>query len=321
MVLASRNEEALLETVRECRALGANAHGVPTDVADSEAVRDLATSAIERFAEFDLWINNAAVMVYGRWEDIPQDVYRQVMEVNLMGAIEGSLVAMTHFQERGRGHLINIGSLYAKMTSPLVWPYVASKFGLLGFTEVLRQEVGRDPDVHVSLVLPGSINTPIFQHAANYAGYSPRPVPPVSDVERAARRIERLIHRPRAVVTIGQVHRAFSWAHHFFPSMYARLAGPVMGAAGMDPFEVEPHEGNVFDSTYEQHGIRGDWPRRRDLQAIARALRAVIPGLASLVESTRARQAKDGLSLEMNDSSPRPTVGEDMSRKDSAESD
>lgn len=63
MVLASRNEEALLETVRECRALGANVHGVLTDVADLEAVRDLATSAIERFAEFDRWINNAAVMV------------------------------------------------------------------------------------------------------------------------------------------------------------------------------------------------------------------------------------------------------------------
>ncbi|CAN5766439.1 hypothetical protein BH23ACT5_BH23ACT5_02330 [soil metagenome] len=238
-----------------------------------------------------------------------------------MGAIEGSRVAMTHFQERGRGHLINIGSLYAKMTSPLVWPYVASKFGLLGFTEVLRQEVARDADVHVSLVLPGSINTPIFQHAANYAGYSPRPVPPVSDVERAARRIERLIDKPRAEVTIGQVHRAFSWAHHFFPSMYARLAEPVMWAAGMDPLEVEPHEANVFDSTYEQHGTRGDWPRRRDLQAIARALRAVIPRLATFVGLTKVRHAEDGLSLDTGERSTRPTVGDDMSHEDSAEPD
>lgn len=69
------------------------------------------------------------------------EVFRQIIETNLFGTVHTARAVLPYFQSQGRGTLIPIGSVYSKITSPYVSPYVTSKFGLLGFTEVLRQEL------------------------------------------------------------------------------------------------------------------------------------------------------------------------------------
>ncbi len=73
VVLAARSEQSLREVAEECEAAGGRALVVPTDVTDQEAVRELARQAAECFGRIDVWVNNAAVMVYGYFEEVPDE--------------------------------------------------------------------------------------------------------------------------------------------------------------------------------------------------------------------------------------------------------
>lgn len=291
LVLAARDPATLDEAAAECRELGApSVLAVPTDVSDSKAVQNLMDRAVEQMDRVDVWVNNAAVMTYGRLEDVPHDVYRHVIEVNLFGAIEGSRVALHHFRQTGGGHLINISSLYAKMTSPLVGSYVVSKFGLLGFTEVLRQEAIEERGINVSLVLPGSMDSPIFRHAANFTGRSVRPVPPVSDVRRVARAVSRLVERPRKQVVVGNTHRLLSWGRAAFPRLYDNLTPAVMAAAGLESRPAPHDSGNVFQPRPEWNRMYGSWSRVQDLAAVGRGAVAAGSRMARMVQRAIGRE-------------------------------
>ena len=90
VVLAARREGALLEAASECESLGGRALTVPTDVADLEAVEELARKAVEHFGRFDVWVNNASVIMLGRFEEVPPEANRRVIETNLLGTMHGA---------------------------------------------------------------------------------------------------------------------------------------------------------------------------------------------------------------------------------------
>jgi short-subunit dehydrogenase len=264
VVLAARDAAGLEEVAQECHALGGEALAVPTDVTDAEAVDALARRAVERFGTVDAWVNAAAVMSYGTFEETPDEVVRRVIETNLFGVVNCSRTALRCFRERDEGVLVNIASLYAKMTSPLVSAYVTSKYGVLGFSEVLRQELIGSP-IRVSTVLPGSIDTPIFRQAANYTGKRTRPIPPVLDSSRVVRTILRCLDHPRDEVSVGFVARFLALGHTMFPRLYDRLAGPAMYFAALAPDDAPPSSGNVFGPNPDGNEVEGDW-RRTDVR-------------------------------------------------------
>jgi short-subunit dehydrogenase len=265
VVLAARGAERLRAAADECREFGSEALDVVTDVSSRQQVEALARTAIGRFGHVDVWINNASVMAYGRYEQVPEEVVDQVIATNLLGTMHGSRSIVEHFIGRERGVLINIASLYAKMTSPYVTSYVTSKFGVLGFSEVLRQELRRHPDVHVVTIIPASVDTPIFQHAANYTGKPVRPIPPVIDIDRVVNAILRNIVRPRAEVNVGQVGRVLAWGHALFPPVYRALVVPVMEHLAFGEGEAPLDPGNVCEPAPPFGRERGGWqqPARR----------------------------------------------------------
>jgi NAD(P)-dependent dehydrogenase (short-subunit alcohol dehydrogenase family) len=124
VVLAARSEGSLREAADECEAAGVRALVVPTDVADEE---ELARRSVEEFGRIDTWFNNAGVMAYGRFEDIPTEVYRRAIETNLFGEIHGSRAALSRFREQGEDVLVNMSSVWGRLTSPHVSSYVTSK--------------------------------------------------------------------------------------------------------------------------------------------------------------------------------------------------
>lgn len=280
LVLAGRDAETLEQAASECRSLGGQAVAVCVDVTDEGAAELLASRALGDFGRIDVWVNDAAVMAYGRFDDIPPDVYRKVVETDLLAPIQCSRVAMKAFRRQGAGILVNVGSLYGRMTSPYVGPYVTAKFGLHGFTEVLRQELSDSPDIHVCLVLPGSVDTPIFRHTANYLGRAARPVPPVTDVAQVAGAIVDLTERPRPQVIVGRSQQVMSWGRRLFPRLYDRLAAPVMDDAGLTSETVAASPGNVFEPMPEWNRRTGGWGGRGDLLALGRGARAVVTTLA-----------------------------------------
>src|SRR5215210_7030855 len=90
VVLAARSEQILREVAGECEELGGQPLVVTTDVTDEGAVRELARRCVAEFGRIDVWVNNAGVMVYGSFEEIPAEGYRRVIETNLFGKSRGA---------------------------------------------------------------------------------------------------------------------------------------------------------------------------------------------------------------------------------------
>ena len=248
LVLAARNEEALNDLVRELEADGAEAVGVIADVGKEEDVRRVAERAAERFGGFDTWVNNAGITTYGRIEEISIEDHRRLFETNFWGVVYGSRIAAERLRERG-GALINVGSTVGDRAIPLQGMYSASKHAVKGFTEALRMELEEaGAPVSVTLIKPGSIDTPYIEHAKNYQDTKATlPAP---------------IYAPH-VVAEAIVH----CAEHPERDMYAGGGGRALGTLGqqtprmMDRFM----EATMFDQ--QRSDVPEDHPEHHSLYA------------------------------------------------------
>jgi len=102
LALAARREQPLRELARECELAGGRAIAVPTDVTDEAAVEALARRAVETFGALDVWVNNAAVMLFGRFDEAPSEAFRRVVETNFFGYANGARAALSRFREQVR---------------------------------------------------------------------------------------------------------------------------------------------------------------------------------------------------------------------------
>jgi short-subunit dehydrogenase len=184
VVMAARTDEKLHELAREITdSAEGEAIAVSADVSQEDDVSRIAEAAIGRFGHVDTWVNNAAVAIYGRVRQVPLPEARQLFDVTFWGAVHGSLAAV-NILRHGGGALINVGSVESDRALPYHAYYAAAKHAIKGFTEALRMEVERDGfPISITLVKPGSINTPFVEHAKSYleAGAQPTYPPPVYD--------------------------------------------------------------------------------------------------------------------------------------------
>ena len=290
LVLAARSEASLHEVAQECRDRGGQALVVPTDVSSEQQVQHLVSAAVEEFGRIDVWVGGASVFSYGTFEQTPSEVFRQVLETNFFGQVHGARAVLPVFRAQGGGVLVLIASLYSKLTSPYLSPYITSKWALLALAEVLRQEL-RDADgVEVCAVLPATIDTPIYQHAANATGRRPHPLPPVVDPRRVARAVVRAAQRPRRVVVVGQVQRAAVVAHALVPRVYERAVGPVMDLLALRDGPVADELGTVFAPQPGTNRVSGGWRSSRWWSVPA----AVAVGAAAVAGARSARRGQDG---------------------------
>ncbi len=203
VVLAARNERDLEKAVEGIRAGGGRAAYAVADVSVPQQVEAIATTAIAAFGRIDTWVNNAGVSMYGRIMDLPIEDMRRQFDVNYWGTVYGSRTALPYLA-RQVGALINVASVLADRAIPLQSNYSASKHAIKAFTDALRMELEADGiPISVSLVKPGSTDTPFFQKARTYMSHEPQPVPPVHAPEVPARAILTCATRPVRDVLIG----------------------------------------------------------------------------------------------------------------------
>lgn len=224
VVLAARNDEALLQVQSEMELFGGKSHTFNTDVADWSQVQRLADEAVSQFGRIDTWINDASVATYGTIEETPIEDIEKVVQINLMGVIHGCKAALPHLAAQGSGQIINIGSAVSRRSAPLLGVYATTKHGVKGFTDALRMELERDhPGIDVTLILPASINTPFFEHARSNMGVQPRPLPPVYEPEVAAEAIVASVERPQRDVYIGSAAKTLATLEAVSPAFADRL--------------------------------------------------------------------------------------------------
>jgi short-subunit dehydrogenase len=204
VVLAARSETALSEVAKEVERLGGKAHVVVTDVAEWEQVNRLAQEAVNRFGRIDTWVNNAAVAEYATVEEMTVEEINRIIQVILMGQIYGMKAALPHMKREREGTIINVASVVAERSVPLQAAYCAAKHGIKGFTEALRLELAHEHSgINVTLIMPSSINTPLFAHARSKLGVMPKPIPPVYEPRVVAEAILYAAEHPQRDVVVG----------------------------------------------------------------------------------------------------------------------
>jgi short-subunit dehydrogenase len=261
LVLASRSREVLEEVGRECKARGADdVLVVPTDIGERAEVEDLFAEAVERFVGLDAVVNSAAVVAYGRFHDVPADVYDRVVRTNLTGAANVARCALQLFEPARAGSLVLVGSVVAKIATPTMSSYVSSKAGVYGLARTLQLEARRMPGVSVSLVSPGSVDTPIYDQAGSYTGHGGHPPPPVTTPEKVAERVVRAIDHPQRDDNVGLGNAVMVAGFRLLPGVFDRMVGGLMSALGQGRTSVEAGPGNVLQPRPDREAVRGRWP-------------------------------------------------------------
>lgn len=159
VVLCARNPFEVERTVASLTGdFGEKVNGVDCDVGNPESVRSLFDHLKRTFGTLDILVNNAGVGVHRNVDQMSVEEWNATLATNLSGVFYCCHEAIPMLRGKGGGYIINIGSLAGKHASAGSAAYCASKFGLVGFTESLMQEVRYD-HIRVSLVMPGSVNT------------------------------------------------------------------------------------------------------------------------------------------------------------------
>ncbi len=156
-VVVNGRTAATAEAVAE--KLGPRALAVAADVADPASCSEMVARTVDRFGRLDVLVNNAGLGIYRPFSELSVEEWQLQIDVNLGGVFYCSKAALPHLVDSGDGHIVNIGSLASRNAFPRGTGYNASKFGLLGLTEAMMLDVRHD-GVRVSIVMPGSVNTP-----------------------------------------------------------------------------------------------------------------------------------------------------------------
>ncbi|NIG54687.1 SDR family NAD(P)-dependent oxidoreductase [Chitinophaga sp. Cy-1792] len=160
---ASRNLQQLISAVGE----DASERFLPIflDITDSDAVTEAINRTVAHFGGLDIVVNNAGFAFVGSMEELTDQEFRRAMDVNLFGTANVIRAAMAHLRKQRSGHIINIASAGGYVAVGNIGSYAASKFGMVGLTEALAQEVAPF-GVRATVVLPGSFRTNFLEEGS-----------------------------------------------------------------------------------------------------------------------------------------------------------
>lgn len=273
VVVTARRADALLGLVREIRREGGQALAVPGDVTTPGHLRAVASAAVERFGRIDTWINNASVFIQGGVEEIELDEYRRVIDVNLLGLIDGTQAALDVMLRQRAGTIIQVSSVMGLRGAPFASAYSAAKAGVDGFSDALRAEL-IGTGVSVATLYPPTMDTPIYHHARGKWGTIPKPPPPVETPEKAVRVLASLAERPKARRTFG----TFGYVYLGIAALPARWGDAFLRHAIPFTFSRIPADGDNLDrpSTLPPR-VRAGWADTGFRGATVRDTARVLP--------------------------------------------
>lgn len=165
VVVADVNRDRAEAAAEEIKGDGAaDAMGMACDVSDERQVIAVSREAMTRWGNFHVVVNNAGLMIFKALEEQTAEDWERIMRVDLLGAFYFIKQAFLHMP-RG-GSIVNVSSIHAIETTPLVSAYAAAKAALLSLTRSASLE-GTTKGIRVNAVLPGAVNTPMLWQNPN----------------------------------------------------------------------------------------------------------------------------------------------------------
>jgi NADP-dependent 3-hydroxy acid dehydrogenase YdfG len=231
LALADIDEAAVRDTAREAQGLGVRATAHRLDVADRAAVRAFPQQVEAAHKRVDILMNNAGVALGGTFEQVGEDDFDWLMEINFGGVVRMTRAFLPLLRHSDDARIVNVSSIYGIITPPGQAAYAASKFAVRGFSNVLRHEL-EGSRVGVSVVHPGGVATSIAKNARIPAGA------PLDDVERGRKIMQKLlrlapsdaaaiivrgIEKRQARILVGSDARAAALLERLAPVAYWNL--------------------------------------------------------------------------------------------------
>lgn len=219
VVLAARRVERLQQAVERIQAAGGEAMATPVDVTNLADIENMVQSVIENLGRIDILFNNAG---FGRLDwferlDPTRDIQTQI-NVNLTGLMEVTHTVLPHMLARRSGHIINMSSVAGWIAAPMYTVYSATKYGVRGYTDALRRELGVY-SIRVSGIYPGPALTEFGQHTGSSVLKNDFKVPAWVSMtsEYVAKQVVNLAKHPRRTLIIPWWFRPVIWFDTNFP--------------------------------------------------------------------------------------------------------
>jgi short-subunit dehydrogenase len=231
LVLAARNAARLEELAESCRAAGADALVVPTDVSDEAACRNLAEAAVARHGRIDVLVNDAGRTMWARFDALASlEIFEELMRVNYLGAVYCTRYALPFLRE-ARGQIVAIASVAGTTGVPERTAYAASKHAMIGFFDSLRIELA-GTGVDVTVVAPDFVVSEIHRRAIGPDG-APLGVTPMQEAkimsaEECARIVLRAMERRERLVFTSLRAKVGRWVKLIAPGLVDRLAADAI---------------------------------------------------------------------------------------------
>lgn len=255
VVVCSRDPDRVAAVARDLPG----AQGATADIADPAAVRSVVDACVRDHGRLDAVVLTAQVMAYGTVEQVPAEVVSVVHDVAVHGTSHVARAVLPIFRSQGSGSLVVVGSLLGEIAVPSMGAYCAAKAAQHALVRTLQHEVRRQCGIHISLIAPGAIDTPIYEQAATYAGRSGHPPAPILRADAVARAVVRAIDRPRRLVHVGPANRIVVLGYRVLPGLYDALVGPLSRSLLFRGPRVPDSPGNVLRPRPEREAVSGGW--------------------------------------------------------------
>jgi NAD(P)-dependent dehydrogenase (short-subunit alcohol dehydrogenase family) len=231
VVVADVDSDAARQVAGRLEQSGRPALAVRIDVADEAEVAQLIESTVAEYGRVDYMINNAGIAIGGDSRDLSIQQWRRVLDVDLLGVVNGTVHAYRVMARQGHGHIVNISSLSGLVPQPGNVPYCTSKHGIVGLSLSLRAE-GADLGVKVSAACPGDMKTKIYDNMVvvnmpreEVATLSRRThyLMPQMSAQAAARAILHGVGRDRPLIVFPFAVQVIWHLYRWFPGLVYRI--------------------------------------------------------------------------------------------------
>ena len=165
VVICSDRQDQVEGAAAELRVEGLEVSGTRADVTSSADMRGLVDCATETYGGVDVLVNSAGVQRYGTIVETEEEVWDEVLDVNLKGIYLASRHAIPQMRERGGGAIVNLSSVQAFASQTGVAAYTASKGGVNALTRAMALDHAEE-NIRVNAVCPASVNTPMLRWSA-----------------------------------------------------------------------------------------------------------------------------------------------------------
>ena len=265
VALLSRDKGRIDRAAVELNAsYGVRGLGIPTDVADAEAVESAASRVERELGPIDVWVNVAMATVFAPVSALTAREFERGTKVTYLGQVHGTMAALSRMRTRNRGTIVNVGSALGYRSVPLQSIYCGAKFAVRGFTDALRSEIIHDGlDVHLTMVDLPAVNTPQFDWALNKMGKRAQPVAPIYEPEVAARAIFFAATHRRREVWVGFPTVRAILANRVAPGLIDRYLASAGYKGQLTDEPLAPDApANLFDPVPGDYGAHGRFDDR-----------------------------------------------------------